>query len=244
MNNMFYLNKNIPSVYSSGSRDFQLLCSLYDLTINAAKYDIDDIKNIADTELCRDILLNYLRSKLGYTSNLELDSEALRYILRGFPYVIKNKGTILGIKQAINIYFKILQVNGNSEVIINNNTGDNKFTVNIKLEIDPLNLDESILQDLLQFVIPTGYQVIISYVSIEQLRDAYMISDVSDILSLYRTDNYIYDSIYYNPNPNSFDTLEEYLRPSVGLTQIASSSITSGENITKIYSKNADEGEI
>ena len=42
--------KMVPYVYPNESRDFQLLLRLYDYLINGVKHDIDQIKNVVDTE--------------------------------------------------------------------------------------------------------------------------------------------------------------------------------------------------
>lgn len=46
------LQNNVPEVYVKESRDFQLLCRLYDCILNGVKFDIDSMLNITDSKSC------------------------------------------------------------------------------------------------------------------------------------------------------------------------------------------------
>ena len=90
---MFRLQNNTPTIYVENSRDFQLLCRLFDYMINGIKYDINSILNILNPMKINDRMLNLLCTKLGFFPKNQYDSRTLRYILSTFPYIIKNKGT-------------------------------------------------------------------------------------------------------------------------------------------------------
>ena len=54
-----------PEVYTSESRDFQILCRLYDSSFNAIKYDTDSMKYLTDSRYIRSGMLPLLQTKLG-----------------------------------------------------------------------------------------------------------------------------------------------------------------------------------
>ena len=87
------LQNETPEVYTEQSRDFQLLCRVYDCVINSIKFDVDSIKKISSTRDIRATLLPLLQTKLGFFSNSIMSDEALRTILEAFPLIIKKKET-------------------------------------------------------------------------------------------------------------------------------------------------------
>ena len=80
----FRLRNNVPDVYVKQSRDFQLMCDLFDIINNGIKFDIDTIIDLSDTTLCRESMLPYLQSKLGLDLSKEIPNDILRIILNSF----------------------------------------------------------------------------------------------------------------------------------------------------------------
>ena len=157
---MFRLINNVPEAYVNRSRDFQLLCNLFDLVNNGVKFDIDTIMTQQDTELCRDTLLPLLQHKLGFFTGTTIDDESLRTILKVFPSLVKKKGTKEGIIEAIQLFFYTQNVNGNTAVYIRNSLGgvSGDYIVQCELTSQVVsNLD--ILYEILKYIIPTGYFV-------------------------------------------------------------------------------------
>lgn len=156
---VFKYKNNVPDVYPNESRDFQLICNVFDLTQNSIKYDIDSMLNILDTDLCTEKLLPLLQTKLGFISNYNLSAKQLRIVLKAFPYLIKNKGSTKGIQQTIQTFLKTQNIFGNVQIDYTNknNTGilNNIYEVNIGLQTKLL--DVSLLTELLRFILPAGY---------------------------------------------------------------------------------------
>ena len=69
MAKIFRLQENVPDVYARKSRDFQLLCNVFDILQGGIKYDIDTITSVVDTRYCSERLLPLLQSN---GSNLSL----------------------------------------------------------------------------------------------------------------------------------------------------------------------------
>lgn len=153
---VFRLQEHVPDVYQRKSRDFQLFCNIFDCLNGGLKYDIDSIKDIIDTNQCNERLLPYLQTKLGFFTNVKIPADSLRRILKAFPYIVRNKGSRIGIEQAIQVFLKIYGLSANVKVEIVNGeeiTGD--YVINIGVQ-DKLP-DTTILDEILKYVIPAGY---------------------------------------------------------------------------------------
>lgn len=163
MANIFRLQENVPEAYIKGSRDFQLLCNIFDVMNSGIKYDIDSIRDVTDTTYCHENLLEYLKTKLGFNSKVKFNNTQLRQILQAFPSIIKYKGSKKGILYCIYTYLNIIGINTEVNVDIVNVdvvNGDN-YVVNVSLQTPGRDL--TVLKELLKFVIPTGYNVHFSF---------------------------------------------------------------------------------
>lgn len=170
---VFRIQDNVPDSYNRPSRDFQLLCNTFDCMNGAIKYDINSIKDVTDTNLCNDVLLNKLQTKVGFFSSLQINTEVQRLILKAFPYLIKYKGSRAGIKEAIYIYLKTQNINQRVDItVVNNSKALNSHNISIIDDLYFVNLglnvqlkDIHILTELLKYIIPAGYGVSYSKVS-------------------------------------------------------------------------------
>ena len=149
---MFRLQNNAPTIYVENSRDFQLLCRLFDYMINGIKYDINSILNILNPMKINDRMLNLLCTKLGFFPKNQYDSRTLRYILSTFPYIVKNKGSKKGIELAVNTILKLENNNETPSIEINND----EHVINIYTTINDIE-NKKALSDILDYVLPIGY---------------------------------------------------------------------------------------
>lgn len=155
---MFRLQDNVPDIYVTESRDFQLFCKLVDFIVNSTKYNIDSIVDLLDTTKINDNMLSLLATKLGFFPKYEYDSRRLRYMLAAFPYMMKYKGTKKGIEIATTA---ILKSESNTESpIINIVNKDDSGNLVYKIEIYTIikKIENKLaLRELLSYVVPTGY---------------------------------------------------------------------------------------
>lgn len=179
---VFRLQDNLPEVYTEMSRDFQLLCRLYDITNIAYKFDIDSIKDITDTNFIDSRLLPLLQTKLGFFSDKQFDNNVLRYILKAFPIMVKNKGSIKGIKQAINVFLKIHKINTNVIIMINdNNVQDPNQAYTIQIGIESAFKDTTALTEMLKYILPVGYVSSVFFYTPLPTYTKHSVSDVGNI---------------------------------------------------------------
>lgn len=154
------LQDNVPEVYVNDSRDFQLISRVYDCVNNGVKFDIESLKYLSDTKHCRSSYLGLLKCRQGFSESKDVDSDTLRTILEGFPYIIKNKGNKTGIKEVLNVFSKVLHVHLSLSVqIINYPDYIVKVKVSGNPSSAPLVHNLYILEDLMKYVLPAGYQL-------------------------------------------------------------------------------------
>ena len=157
---LFRLSENVPDGYVTESRDFQLLCNAFDVIQNSIRNNADSMCLVSDTSSCPDTLLPYLQTKLGFFSKQKIDSDKLRILLQAFPHVVRSKGSRQGIILAIRAFLKCIHRAEIVQLDIRNETNDpNASDYFINIGMNGHVTDISILQELLEYVIPAGYIV-------------------------------------------------------------------------------------
>ena len=111
------IENNVPETYCNRSRDFQLLCRLFTCIINDTKFSIDTMLELVNSHLCRSDMLQLLQTKLGFFSDKYITDEQLRLVLEAFPVIVKNKGSLKSIKQAVNVFLKCNKINTSVQVV-------------------------------------------------------------------------------------------------------------------------------
>lgn len=150
---IFRLQNNTPDIYVNKSRDFQLLCRAFDCINAGVRYNISGVKRVINTDECINRMLALLQTKLGFFTKYSYNDDDIRAVLKGFPEMVKRKGTVGAIEEAIRVFLRISRIDSVGEVILNQYTR----TIQIGLQIEPTNV--SILDEMLRYIIPTGYFV-------------------------------------------------------------------------------------
>ena len=154
---LFKLEENVPDIYVEMSRDFQLLCRVYNILVNSNIITQSKIRQQLNIEQIDDKLLKLLAGRLGFNSDNYIPTEVMRSILLQFPFMIKNKGTKVGIEQAIKSVIKqTSKVNSVYVSDITIATGEIKVIVESD---DASAVDISYLSNVLKYVVPVGYTV-------------------------------------------------------------------------------------
>lgn len=90
-----------------------------------------------------------------------MTNENLRLILQAFPYIIKNKGSELAIRSAINLFLKMNGIKTGANLTVVNSsvgtTGFKPYSINIGLQTTPT--DTQVLTEILNYVAPSSYIV-------------------------------------------------------------------------------------
>lgn len=181
---LFRLQEHTPSAYTDDSRDFQLMLRVYDCVNNGVKYYIDSIIDSLNTDLCNSELLGLLKSKIGFFSNIEFTDRELRFILESFPYITKYKGSREGIERAVCSFMRAKGIDASHEVIINNGYVEGRPDHTIDIAIESAVIDTRMLEEVLKYIIPTGYILSISFISPEYVESGYMPEDFGMTLTM------------------------------------------------------------
>ena len=159
MMGVFRLQNNVPQVYIDKSRDFQMMCRVLDTLHGSVMYDITTMQNLTNPMKINDSMLRLYATKVGFFTNVSIDSEVLRYIVSAFPYIVKNKGNIRGIKRAVATILRAEKVPNsmNDYSVVIDNT-EHRIDIYTFVELK----NRVALEEVLKYVIPTGYDVHIS----------------------------------------------------------------------------------
>lgn len=156
---IFRLSEHVPDVYVKESRDFQLLCNVADVLFGSLKFSIDSIRQIIDTPNCDELLLPLLQTKLGFFTDKTYSAKDTRLILSAFKYLVRNKGSILGIIQAVYLFLRSEGITATCKVEI----GDSEDKHTIHIRIDQVFSNFDMLIDILRYIVPTGYFIKFEY---------------------------------------------------------------------------------
>ena len=194
MAKIFRLEQNVPDIYVKESRDFQMMCNLFDIMNSGTKFDIDTMPNVLDPTLCNESVLPFLQTKLGFFTKRNFTSKEIRHILSSFKRIVKDKGSRIGIREAIEVYLKLICSLGSYKITVTNseelnnttnsanyNKFNNVYLIEIQLETTIKNL--SVLREMLKYVLPTGYDVRFGFYSAEEFNsNIHLSSDVFNIV--------------------------------------------------------------
>lgn len=167
MQGLFRLQDNTPEAYTEDSRDFQLMLRLLDCVNSGVGFYTDSITNTIDTKFCSASLLELLKTKLGFFSNVEFQERELRYILRGFPYIMRHKGSLLGIKEAVYAYMNAKGISCPHKTYVDRDK--HKVFVYIESAVT----DTTILDEIFKFIVPAGYSVEYAFYIPTEARNEY-----------------------------------------------------------------------
>ena len=165
---MLRYQEMVPDYYIEASRDFQVLCRLYDFAMNSLKFNIDSMQELTDTRNVKDTVLPLLGDKLGI-----YDKEAFsnRQLLEALPIALKYKGSLKSVNILLNAFLDSMDVFENAvalhskdeesaaeiSAILNRPIGI--YSIVIILSTFPSLTNLHVLDTYLNMVIPTGLKV-------------------------------------------------------------------------------------
>lgn len=145
---MIKLQELTPSVYYEQSRDFQFIGRLYDIVLNYAKTNADNLYTLPIGKNMDEKLLNLLAFTLGFQSKHHYNSKQLLAICSVLPLILKHKGSLNAILIAVN---SILYAEGINQAL------DYEFKDNnLVLYLSPDLSDLTLLKDIMIYILPAG----------------------------------------------------------------------------------------
>lgn len=155
-----------PEVYYNQSRDFQFLGRLYDVVFNYLKTEIDLIRSFPLDNTQDTRFLELILKTLGFRNTRQYQLNQLRAVASGWISIIKNKGSLAAIKQAIGLILRVQDISNkyDIEVITDKDVFDIP-TVVIKMKDLISSEESSLLEEILNYILPVGIGYVIQDVS-------------------------------------------------------------------------------
>lgn len=147
---MYRLQDNVPTYLINESRDFQLLCRLYDCVNNGVKFSIDSIVRVMDTTSCGSGFLRLLETRLGFFTSGNYTDDEIRDVLMGFCDAVRYKGSKLGVSRAVRLF--LMAKNLKVETRTDYKKEDMCFYIGFRTSL----VDTSLLTDILRYILPAG----------------------------------------------------------------------------------------
>ena len=177
-----------PEIYTQESRDFQLLCRLYDCVLNGVKFDIDTIPSLVNTKDCRNDILQLLATKIGFFTDKKFDDTVMRYVLDSFPTIIRNKGSLLSVKETIYMFLRLHSVPSDIEIyylktpysspfsetepcILNTGKMPKPHSLLIRIKSFKKRPDTTVIDEVFRYIIPAGIHYYIEFSTTINLPD-------------------------------------------------------------------------
>lgn len=173
----------VPDYYIEKSRDFQVLCRLYDFAFNALKYNVDSMRTVTDTRMAKDTVLPLIGDKFGVYDKLAYSN---RFLLEALPIALKYKGSLKAVSILINAYldseeifdyaaaFHCKDKKSSQEMSELLNREVKPYSITILLSDYPSMTNLHILSEYLKMVIPSGmiveYMFGVNYRIIEKFK--------------------------------------------------------------------------
>lgn len=140
-----------PTIYSTQSRDFQLIGHLYETVFNSSKVATDMLDRMMPNSNFDERLLNLSTTTVGFVRKHEYNTQDLTMILSSFAYLLRRKGTASAIKSAINILLRSQGIADAYHIEIDPKTKYIELGLNVRLQ------DIVLLTDLFAYLLPFGF---------------------------------------------------------------------------------------
>lgn len=154
---MIRTEKLIPQVYYDESRDFQVLGRLFDAIANYDKMNIDLMMS-PETKESPSQTVKLLATFVGFATKHNYDNSNLVSVCRSFGSLLREKGSMSAITDAVNILLNSqgIKLNYGTVVSVDRDlAGRSLHAVNIYI---PTQLkDVNLLEDLFEYILPAGW---------------------------------------------------------------------------------------
>lgn len=202
------VEKLVPEVYYKESRDFSYIGRLFEIVLNYIKTSSD----LVSLDLARKnesgVFLDLLAKTLGFETKHQYITKDLIYVVSSFTDLLKKKGTISAIEEAIRILLYSQKIDYYDKHVIKDPINNTNLLIFLPREMK----DIVLLEDIFEYILPTGitYTLIIGDLSKVEDGNGYTTHDSIKIekykdfklgqISYY--DSMITNNISENPNEN------------------------------------------
>lgn len=154
-----------PEIYYKESRDFQFFGRLYDAIFNYLKTDIDLIRSFPTNNTQDAKFLELLLKTLNFRNLREYHMDQLRYLAKEWVYIVKNKGSMAAISNAVRLILRLENIKDEYNIVYDTANFDIP-TVVVQLKADISSQESSLLEEVLNYILPIGVGYTIQNVAI------------------------------------------------------------------------------
>ena len=149
---MINFSNQVPSVYTSASRDFQYLSWLINIVLNSVKHNVDTIYDLPNSK-ANPMLTELLALTLGFRIKRSYDKDQLAALVGILPSLLKYKGTKKAVIMAVRAMLRATGSTGDFD-----DTKHYKVLNGTLLEVTlPEDLiDVTLFLDLMPYILPAG----------------------------------------------------------------------------------------
>lgn len=148
---MISVYRSTPRTYYDDSRDFQFIGRLFEALFNYLKMNVD-LSRYDQLSSNSDVrMLPLLAKTLGFESKHEYNTEDLKALCSSFASILRKKGSIGGIEDAVNAFLSAQNIG--TEAYPSRNPND-YMDLTIYLPEDAG--DTALLEDVFDYILPAG----------------------------------------------------------------------------------------
>ncbi len=148
----------VPSNYYTRSRDFQLIGRALDCVFNSSKLYSDMIEYNSACKNTDKRLLDLITKTVGFDPKRKYDDTDLSVLCNTFKYIMRRKGTKEAVEDCVRLMLRAQNINKPFEVFdLDDTPDDNMKEYKLEILIPEELSDIALLEDLLDYILPTGY---------------------------------------------------------------------------------------
>ena len=159
---MIKVQKLVPEIYYSQSRDFQFLGRVFEVLANYVKMNIDLVAENPLSKNSDDKMINLLTTTLGFETKHDYNTQDLRAICNVFVDLVRRKGAKSSIEDACRTLMSVQNLSGylsvEDEEEEDSITHEHAKTYTINIYIPAELTDLILLEDLFDYILPAGYE--------------------------------------------------------------------------------------
>jgi hypothetical protein len=137
----------VPSIYTSASRDFQYLSWLINIVLNSVKHNVDGLYNLPNISSDSKVS-ELLALTLGFKIKRNYDQKQLVALVATLPLILKYKGTITAVQIAAYALVKASGALGDAECEVEG--------AELVVTLPSGLVDIALFLDLLAYILPAG----------------------------------------------------------------------------------------
>lgn len=157
---MVKAREQLPGVYTRESRDFQLFARLMDAVENDVRASAASLRNDPLTPGTDGRMLDLVASTIGFWQSHKYDSRDMRALCASFKSIMARKGTKAAIEDTVRLLLQAQGITSQALVVMTTSSGTGSartYPYKVELYIPAQALDAVLLEDMLDYVLPTGF---------------------------------------------------------------------------------------